>query len=84
MSARPGRPRGSRTLRRLPVVTVPPQCPECGYTLPSSGRTVRVRPVPTGHAPAGEAVNRVVVDAETKRWARVALDRMLPAELGGG
>jgi quinolinate synthase len=26
---------------------------------------------------AGEVVNRIVVDEETKRWARVALDRML-------
>ena len=26
---------------------------------------------------AGQVVNRVSVDAETKRWARVALDRML-------
>jgi quinolinate synthase len=25
----------------------------------------------------GEVVNQVTVDSETKRWARVALDRML-------
>jgi quinolinate synthase len=26
---------------------------------------------------AGNVVNRIVVDDETKRWSRVALDRML-------
>jgi quinolinate synthase len=26
---------------------------------------------------AGEVVNRIVVDEETTRWAKVALDRML-------
>jgi quinolinate synthase len=26
---------------------------------------------------AGEVVNRVVVDEDTQRWARIALDRML-------
>ncbi|MDY7041372.1 MAG: quinolinate synthase NadA, partial [Chloroflexota bacterium] len=58
----------------IPLADIPPYCRTMGQT------TVQNLARVLAALKQGEMVNEVVVDAETARWARVALERML--ELG--